>query len=141
MSLGTQQRSIRVPEHLDEQIERARRLRRIGWTDQVIELVDEALRMRRCPGIAFRDGASGRRAVLEGTGIDVWAVVQEWRAVSSDWEALKESIPQVPELLLRAALSYYQVYPEEIDERLALEAEWTPERLAAEMPFARGLPE
>lgn len=139
--MGTHQRSIRMPEHLDAQIERERRRhRRTGWSDQVIELVDEALRMRRCPGIVFRDGPAGRRAVVEGTGVDVWAVVQEWKAVSEDWPALHESFPQLSELQLRAALSYYALYAAEVDERLALEAEWTPERLAEELPFAGGLP-
>ena len=140
MSQRTQQRSIRIPKRLDEQIERERSLRRAAWTDQVIELIDEGLRMRRCPGIVFREGPSGRRAVIEGTGVDVWTVVQEWLALSSDWAGLVESFPMLSELQLRAAVNYYGLYPEEIDQRLALEAEWTPERLAAEMPFARGLP-
>jgi len=137
---ATKSRSLRVPKDLDEQIERERKLRRTRWTDQVIELVDEGLRMRRCPGVVFRQGTSGRHAVVEGTGIDVWAVVQEWQDARSDWEALRASFPMLSELQLRAALSYYELYPAEIDERLTLEAEWTPERLAAEMPFTRGLP-
>jgi len=139
--MATHQRSIRMPEHLDALIERERRRHRTtGWSDQVIELIDEAIRMRRCPGIVFREGPSGRRAVLEGTGVDVWTVIGEWQSAGKDWAALRESFPQLTELQLRAALSYYAMYPVEVDERLAAEAEWTPGRLAAELPFAGGLP-
>jgi uncharacterized protein (DUF433 family) len=130
-----------MPDHLDAEVERERRRRpHAGWSDQVIELVDEGIRMRRCPGIVFRDGSSGRRAVIEGTGVDVWAVVQEWRAVEEEWANVRASFPQLTEHQLRAALNYYAVYPAEVDARLAIEAEWTPERLARELPLGQGLP-
>ena len=139
--MATHQRSIRIPDHLDAQIERERRrYRTAAWSDQVIELIDEALRMRRCPGIVFRDGPAGRRAVVEGTGMDVWAVVQGWHATGQEWALLLESFPQLSEVQLRAALSYYALYPDEVDHRLRLEEEWTAERLARELPFARGAP-
>lgn len=139
--MATHQRSIRVPEHIDAMIERERRGHRgKGWSDQVIELIDESLRTRRCPGVVFRDGPTGRRAVVEGTGVDIWAVIGEWHAVGKAWSALREAFPQLTELQLRAALNYYALYPSEVDDRLAAEAEWTPERLASEMPFAGGLP-
>jgi hypothetical protein len=38
---------------------------------------------------------------------------------------------------LRAALAYYQAYPEEIDDRLVRETYWTAERVAEERPFTR----
>jgi len=44
---------------------------------------------------------------------------------------------EVSENQLRAALAYYRAYPEEIDERLAREACWTPDRVATELPFTR----
>ena len=139
--MATHQRSIRVPEHIDALIERERRGHRgKGWSDQVIELIDESLRTRRCPGIVFRDGPAGRRAVIEGTGVDVWAVIGEWKALAKGWGALRETFPQLTELQLRAALNYYALYPSEVDDRLAAEAEWTPERLASELPFAGGPP-
>jgi hypothetical protein len=122
--MGTHQRSIRMPDHLDAEVERERRRRpHAGWSDQVIELVDEGIRMRRCPGIVFRDGSSGRRAVIE-----------------EEWANVRASFPQLTEHQLRAALNYYAVYPAEVDARLAIEAEWTPERLARELPLGQGLP-
>lgn len=50
---------------------------------------------------------------------------------------LAAAYPWLSELQLRAAVGYYQLYPEEIEERLAREAAWTPERVWSELPFAR----
>lgn len=38
-------------------------------------------------------------------------------------------------LQVRAALGYYQLYPDEIDLRPQAEAAWTPERIRRELPF------
>ncbi len=139
--MRTNQHSIRIPVELDELIQAEARTRLGGrWTDQVIELLEEAVRMRRCPGVVFHDGAVGRRAVIEGTGIDVWTLIQEWRGAEGDFEVFREAFPQLSDLQLRAALSYYAGYPTEIDERLEAEDGWTPETLRAELPFTQGLP-
>ena len=42
-------------------------------------LIDEGLRMEDHPGIAFRDGPTGRRAALAG-GPDVWEVIDTLKA-------------------------------------------------------------
>jgi len=82
------------------------------------------------------DGASGRRAVVAGTGLDVWEIVATWRACAGDFGTLRRSYPWLLEQQLRAALSYYKLYPAEIDARLKRETQWTPERVARELPFA-----
>jgi hypothetical protein len=38
---------------------------------------------------------------------------------------------------LRAALSYFALYPEVVEERLALEESWTAEGVRREVPFTR----
>ncbi|UCC24770.1 MAG: hypothetical protein JSU98_13695 [Gemmatimonadales bacterium] len=140
-TVSTNQHSIRIPSDLDRLVEAERaRNPRMSWSDQVVELLDEAIRVRRCPGIVFRDGAVGRRAVVEGTGVDVWAVVLAWQDCAAEWDALREEFSMLDEVQLRAALNYHALYPSEIDERIAREREWTAERLAAELPFAQGLP-
>lgn len=139
--VSTNQHSIRIPVELDRLVESERaRNPRLSWSDQILELVDEAIRVRRCPGIAFRDGPTGRRAVVEGTGIDVWSVVMAWEDGDRDWSALQAAFDVVDEVQLRAALNYHALYPDEIDDRIRREREWTPERLARELPFAQGLP-
>lgn len=96
--------------------------------------VDEALRMDEHPGVVFRDGRTGRRAVLVG-GPDVREVI---RAVKSSRRAepvldaagvvaLVEVNTGVPARLVDVAVRYWSNYPEEIDawidEADALEAD------------------
>jgi hypothetical protein len=91
--------------------------------------VDEALRMEEHPGVLFRDGPSGRRAVLIG-GPDVWEVirvVQSARESEPDLDAeavirLAAETAGLPPGRVRVALGYWAAYPDEI-ERQILEAE------------------
>jgi uncharacterized protein (DUF433 family) len=92
--------------------------------------------MRCFPGIVFSTGPAGRRAVLAGTGLGVWEVVATWREAGEDFAALQASFPWLTEPQLRATLGYYCLYPNEIENRLRQEEEWTPERVRAELPFA-----
>jgi uncharacterized protein (DUF433 family) len=134
--MSQRSRGIRVSEPLAADIEREARRRARSWSATAAELLDEAMRMRRAPGIVFADGPAGRRAVVAGTGQDVWEVVATWQAVGEHVDALKASYPWLDDAALHAALGYYQLYPAEIDARLAREAEWTAERVRQELPFA-----
>jgi uncharacterized protein (DUF433 family) len=91
--------------------------------------------MRHHRGITFVDGPTGRRAVVAGSGIDVWEVIAAWRAGREDFGLLRSSYPWLTEPQLRAAISYYRLHPQEIDARLEREASWTPERVRRELPF------
>lgn len=99
------------------------------------EMLDEAVRMRRIPGIVFADGPWGRRARVAGTGIDVFEVIRTFREVGEDWERLKAAYHWLSELQVRAALAYAKAYPEEIERRLSTEGDWTPGRVKVEYPF------
>lgn len=68
-------RGLRLPEDLEREIERERERRGTSFSAAVVELLRESVRMRRVPGIVFADGPSGRRAVVAGTGLDVWEIV------------------------------------------------------------------
>lgn len=87
----------------------------------VSTLIEEGLRQRRCPGIVFTDGPTGRRATVAGTGIDVWEVVRVYQACGEDLDALAQALPQLSRRQLEAALHYFRCYPGEIEERLARE--------------------
>ena len=91
--------------------------------------------MRRAPGIVFADGATGRRAVVAGTGIDVWQVVGSWLHVERDPAALADEYPWLTPMQLNAAIGYYTLYPDEIDQRLEREAQLTEEYVRAEFPY------
>jgi uncharacterized protein (DUF433 family) len=86
--------------------------------------------------VVFGDGPAGRRAVVAGTGLDVWEVVATWQAAAKDFDLLRQNYSWLTGPQLRAALAYYGLYRDEIDARLEREARWTPERVARELPFA-----
>jgi uncharacterized protein (DUF433 family) len=91
--------------------------------------------MRHPRGITFADGPAGCRAVVAGSGIDVWEVIAAWKASSEDFGLLRSSYPWLTEPQLHAALSFYRLHPQEIDAWLEREASWTPERVRRELPF------
>lgn len=134
-------KGLRVPARLQQEIEREMERRGITeWSAAVVELLDEAIRMRRAPGVVFVDGPRGRRAVVAGTGVDVWEIVASWREVGEDYRRLRAAYEWMAEPQLRAALSYYEFYPEEVDARIALEERWTQERVQRELPFTTPRP-
>jgi uncharacterized protein (DUF433 family) len=134
--MTTKAKGIRIPDELDQAITQESVTRGKSWSAMTAELLEEGLRMRRAPGIVFVDGAAGRRAVVAGTGLDVWEIIATWKERTT-FEALRQSYPWLTEPQLRAALAYYEVYPSEIEARLEREAQWTPERVRRELPFAR----
>lgn len=112
--MSTVQRSFRIKEPILREIERIRKNKAANAVAN--ELLEEALKMRRCPGIIFSQGITGRRARVAGTGVEVWEVVYEYQIVGKDVEALKKALPHLTERQLIAALNYYRAYPEEINE-------------------------
>lgn len=135
--MATKAKGIRISDELDREIARESKTRGKSWSTVTNELLEEAIRMRRAPGIAFMDGAVGRRAVIAGTGLDVWEIIGTWRDVGGNFKVLQENFPWLEESQLRAALAYHELFPSEIDERLKREEELTPERLWKEFPFLK----
>jgi uncharacterized protein (DUF433 family) len=135
--MATRVRDLSIPDELDREISRESTDRATTWSALATELLEEALRMRRVPGVVFVDGPAGRRAAVAGTGLDIWEIVATWRAAAEDFAKLRQSYGWLTEPQLRAALGYYELYPQEIDERLGREAEWTPDRVARELPLSR----
>lgn len=134
--MGTKARGLRLPEELELEIQRESRARGQSWTGVALDLLSEGVRMRRSPGILFADGPAGRRAVVAGTGLDVWEIVRTWRESGEDYAETRANYPWLSEAQIRAALAYYELYPTEIDERLERERAWTLERVRRELPFA-----
>jgi hypothetical protein len=130
--------SLRVPEALEREIKREIARRGVReWSAGVLTLIDEAIRTSRAPGIVFVDGRDGRRAAVAFSGMEVWEIIRFWKARAGNWDAFRSEFEDFTEPQLRAALNYYALYPAEIDERLEREEYWTPERVAAEMPFTQ----
>lgn len=133
--MASRARGIRLSERLEREIERDAQLRGQSFTSTTSEMLAEAVRMRRVPGVVFADGPAGRRATIAGTGLDVWEVIATWKDVGEQWGGLRESYDWLTDFQLRSAVAYYKIYPEEIDARLAAEERWTPERVESELPF------
>jgi len=84
--------------------------------------IDEGIRTERHPGVFFRTGPAGRRAVLVG-GPDVWEVIVAVVGAPERGEALIEAIAErvgIPPERVRIATRYYSEYPEEIDQWIAM---------------------
>lgn len=97
--------------------ERAHAIRetRTGLAERYVE---EGIRMDEHPGIGFADGPAGRRAILVGTGLDVWEAVDTVRQNAGSVTAAARYL-ELPIGTLRAAVRYYAAFPEEVDDVLA----------------------
>lgn len=87
--------------------------------------INEGMRLDRHPGIVFRDGPAGRRAVVIG-GPDVWEVVAAARSAPERGEELVRALAQrigVAVEKIRAAVRYYAEYPDEVDRFIAANEE------------------
>jgi hypothetical protein len=78
--------SVRLPSWIQGELKRLAAGERRSLSAVVRDLLEEALRMRRCPGIVFVDGPTGRRPVLAGTGLEVWEVVKAYKDCGEDFE-------------------------------------------------------
>jgi uncharacterized protein (DUF433 family) len=110
--------SFRLPGPTLERLEaRAHQIRetRTGLAERYLE---EGLRMDEHPGIGFADGPAGRRAVLLGTGLDVWEVIATVKQSRGSQLAAGDYL-ELPPAQVRAAVRYYAAYQDEIDEFLA----------------------
>ena len=123
--MSTVQRSFRIKEPILKEIDKIRKNRPANALAN--ELLEEALKMRRCPGVIFSEGVSGRRARIAGTGVEVWEVIYEYQILGENIKSLKKALPHLTERQLVAALSYYRYYPEEINELIQDNEAITPE--------------
>lgn len=132
--------TMRLRQSLRRELEATAARTRRSVADVAQELLDEALRMRRCPGIYFADEPGGRVAKVGGTGLDVWEVVRDF---SRDRAAdrIRATFPQLSLAQVTAALMYYARYRDEVQARIAANDALTPEHVEKEYPglvrFAR----
>jgi hypothetical protein len=98
--------------------ELARRTSR-SLSSVVSELVEEALRMRKHPGIIFSGPPANREPRVEGSGLEVWQVIEVYRACEQNVERARQVLTHFSERQFDAALGYYRSYPEEIDALIA----------------------
>jgi uncharacterized protein (DUF433 family) len=111
--------TLRLPEGVAERLQRRSRVAGATPRSLAARYVDEGLRHDDHPLIHFVDGETGRRAVLLGTGLDVWEVIATVRDNDNDLAAAADYL-RVPAGRVEAVVGYYGEFPEEIDEEIAL---------------------
>ena len=119
------QKSLRLPEAAVKDIESLAENTGKDFSGLVRDLLMEAIKMRRCPGIVFADSA----------GIDVWEVIATFRGLQEDYEKLKKAYHWFNAQQIRSALSYYALYPEEIDEIIDRNERMTQDEIVKKFPF------
>ena len=129
------QKSLRIPQETLEEIEKIAHMSSSDFSSIAKDLLTEAIKMRRCPGIVFADGVSGRRARIAGTGLEVWEIIATYKGVNENVKRLRKAYHWLTEQQLRAAIGYYTTYPEEINRQIKLNESWSKEMVAKDYPY------
>jgi uncharacterized protein (DUF433 family) len=132
--MATPTKTLRLRPRLRAEIDRIARRTRRSFSEVAQDLLEEALRMRECPGIYFAYEPAGREAKVGGTGLGVWEVIRDYVAAGKDERALRKSFPRLSDAQLKACLIYYGRYPQEIDAEIAENAALTREAVQAKLP-------
>ena len=106
--------NTRVPRRVKQALEQVAKDRRINPLTFARTLLDEGLRRERHTGIVFREGPAGRRAAIEGRRLDVWQVMETLWASDGNVDEAADYLQVRPDQV-RAAVSYYTEFPDEID--------------------------
>ena len=129
------QKSLRLPQETLQEIERMAQELGKDFSAVTKDLLEEAIKMRRCPGIVFAEGTSGRRARVAGSGIEVWEIVAAYQSLKKDAGRLKKTYHWLSPEQLRAALAFYSAYSEEIDRQIEKNQRWNQEEIRKRYPF------
>jgi hypothetical protein len=108
--------SVRLSEETERLVEAEARRTRRSKSAVVEAFTEEAARLRRFPGIAFRGDDARRRAWVIGSALDVWEIVQMVDECGSTKKLVAET--QVTPPQARLALAYRDAYPAEVDEAI-----------------------
>ncbi|MEK6692907.1 MAG: hypothetical protein AABY44_05710 [Nitrospirota bacterium] len=135
--MGSIVKSIRIDKKTLSEVESLLQTKKETFSSLTSELIAESVKMRKCPGIVFVDGPAGRRARIEGTGIDVWELVSAYQELNNNLSALKKAFHWLTDRQIMAAIGYAKTYPEEIKRLIKMNKAWSKEKAHAELPFAR----
>ena len=129
------QKSLRIPQETLEEIEKIAHESGRDFSSITKDLLAEAIKMRRCPGIVFTDGVTGRRARVAGSGLEVWEIISNYKSVNQDFGRLQKAYAWLTEQQLRAAIGYYVAYRDEIDCQIERNESWSKDEVVKRYPF------
>lgn len=128
-------KSLRIPQKTINGIRQIAKESGKEFSTVTNELLEEAVRMQRCPGIIFSEGTAGRRARIAGTGIEVWEVIATFKSVKRNFKRLHQAYHWLSEQQLMCAVGYYKAYSEDINHLLKQNEELTRKRVYEKYPF------
>jgi uncharacterized protein (DUF433 family) len=128
------QKSLRIPQDTVKEIERLAGESGRDFSSVAKDLLAEAVKMRRFPGIIFAEGVTGRRARIAGTGLEVREIIATYISVDFEFKRLQKAYHWLTEQQLRAAIGYYSLYPAEIDQQNKRNESWTKETILIKYP-------
>jgi len=117
--MPTPTKTLRLRPRLRAEIERMARRTRRSFSEVAQDLLEEAIRLRECPGIYFADEPAGRVAKVSGTGLGVWEVIDSHQGVRGNLRRLRRWHPHLSPAQIKAALLYYERYRDEVDGAIA----------------------
>ena len=129
------QKSLTIPEKVLKEIEQIAKDTQKDFSGVANELLEEAVKIHRCPGIVFTEGIRGRRARVAGTGIEVWEIIATYQRVGKNLNRLSQAYHWLTDQQLRAAIGYYKANREEIDRLIARNKSWTLQHVHKRHPF------
>jgi len=136
--MNTIQKSLRLPHETALEIEKISQDTGRDFSAVTKDLLAEAIKTRRCPGIVFNEGVSGRRAKIAGTGIDVWEIVATYQSVEQNFKRLETAYHWLTQQQLKSAIGYYFTYRKEIDELISRNNSWNSKSVLDRYPSLIG---
>ncbi len=112
---GHRQFSVRIATPTFEELDRRARERGVTRNALTERYIAEGVKMDEHPEIGFREGALGRRAILAGSRLDVWQVIETVRNSGNSVQETADYLG-LPPSRVQAAVNYYAVYRDEVEE-------------------------
>jgi uncharacterized protein (DUF433 family) len=125
--------TMRLRQSLRRELEATAARNRRSVADVAQELLEEALRMRQCPGIYFADEPSGRTAKIGGTGLGVWEVVRDFSR-DQNADRLRKAFPRLSRAQITAAVMYHARHRDEVQAEIDANSALTPEAIDKQYP-------
>ena len=111
--------SARLSEQTAERVKQYARKKQRSVNETVSLALEEWLRQNEFAFIEFRDTRDGRIAYMKNSRIAVYWIIKVAKSYDMDKERLCAYWPNRPRAWVLAALNYYEVYSEEIDQQIA----------------------
>jgi uncharacterized protein (DUF433 family) len=105
--------NARLPQDVSKELRRFAERRRISTNAAAAQLLGEALRMEKFPGVSFRFTASGRQPFVTGTGMMVWELYHVWLDHKGDVKDVLKNYPHLKASQVNVAAAYASEFPRE----------------------------